>query len=110
MKTHKHFPKDKADCFKCNDEKIQNTPTPWFHNKGFIGNITKGSLIANTSNPADAEFIVRAVNAHEFLLSACYNALSYMKSDDNSSGFIKELLKEAIAKASASGTGTSEGK
>lgn len=104
--------------------KPAHTPTPWLavkapaseHKEGIHWYIEEGSQHATVATiymlctkewtDANAAFIVRAVNAHEELLEALYQALPYVEDQLQDQGYKPgaverkiKFIKEAIAKA-----------
>ena len=89
---------------------MTHTPTPW--KQGFKDNQCIYADYKNVANvqcrekewQANAEFIVRAVNAHEELVEACKGAIEQMEgflSDGVSLGMAVKIqqIKQALAKA-----------
>lgn len=77
---------------------LKHTPTPWT----YVGNgpeqwvvYTNQTRIANVLTPeADAEFIVRAVNSHEALITAVQAAIIHISNDK-----VKEALQNILNRA-----------
>lgn len=95
----------------------KHTPTPWKTNGKSI-TASNGGLIASTGFDVadegrleDAQFIVRAVNAHKALFNACVMACASMDELASNAGDVEEwndgghaytaldMLRAAIAKA-----------
>ena len=95
MTNHKNVPgnlHDEGNCQDCRDEdtkkeiEMNHTPTPWTieevdqHILGYKQWELKGpnNIIATVAlHKPDAEFIVRACNAHEDLVEACKRLLKF---------------------------------
>ena len=85
----------------------QHAPTPWKLGgasgrmittpEGYVGD----GFIADVDTRANAEFIVRAVNAHEALLEAVKLALQFIQfcKDTDIESSLEIRLKQAIAQA-----------
>ena len=93
---------------------MTHTPTPWYAYETISDNysilscqLKKNGLktdIAHYVLKEDAEFIVRAVNAHDELVEACKGAIEQMEgflSDGVSLGMAVKIqqIKQALAKA-----------
>lgn len=96
---------------------MKHTPTPWSYgtkisgsenHKGFYIRSKGGTYILHEIHPLDedgkegqanAAFIVRAVNAHEELLSAAKNLLAHPYDREGVNFDAKNRLEVAIAKA-----------
>jgi hypothetical protein len=86
--------------------KIEHAPTPWSQDGCEITS-TDGEMIIYDEgghSVADAEFIVRAVNAHEDLLAVAYEAAKQMRELDakrltTSEIKFARMIEQAIAKA-----------
>lgn len=86
------------------ETKVAHTPTPWHVNgldciASVRGNLT---IAAKVYRPeVDAEFIVRAVNAHDDLLAACKYVEQFCDDPMNREQMntIGKRLRAAIAKA-----------
>lgn len=83
---------------------MEHTPIPWksINNDGVIRS-QKGDF-ATVTFGNNAEFIVKAVNAHEALLTACKYVLAVLKQYDTNSPtiplhtkYIEEILEAALA-------------
>lgn len=126
MKTKKIETPFVKELRETKEDKPQHTPTPWEvlqvedTHQGIFSNCGNEaqSLIAQTfdgNEKANAEFIVRAVNCHEELLAASQALLSELRWTSKHGEFpgMDKVIAEAdkaIAKASASDAGTSEGR
>lgn len=74
-------------------------PPPWIHSENHPTDIIseKGDFIARCVNTEHAAFIVRAVNAHDYLLWALKAALPWMGRDgEDLTGEGKQELHNAI--------------
>lgn len=77
----------------------KHTPTPWMLDKGsleIIGAHGETVVYGLNSTPADSEFILRAVNAHEELLAALKLAAEVLRLKESS---IARHCAQVIAKA-----------
>lgn len=76
-----------------------HTPTPWIEERGLImGAGEPAQLVATTvaMRPVDIEFLLRAVNAHELMLSALE---AVRNTDDHADPEVRAIVRAAIAKA-----------
>lgn len=82
--------------WKCGHAFQNNGPDYWL----IATQLFRGHEIAKATTQANAEFIVRACNAHEELLAACEMAVSRLSVLEPCSTLVRTLDK-AIAKAIA---------
>ena len=86
--------------------KTQHTPVPWHTSEGMSfyvfahgslaeqAGVEHGPFVCNASTQANAEFIVRACNAHDDMLAA----LQLINVDKDGDGFVcREAMDEILA-------------
>lgn len=92
MNTQKEMPAPLHSECNHGHPRTEHTPTPWFNelstvyaSHSYQSESDEPPIVCSTINRADAAFIVRAVNAHEELLTAlrsAHRALEYLADPD----------------------------